>query len=200
MKINIGGFEISKSSTVFIIAELSANHNQSIEIAKKTIKAAKRSGADAIKLQTYTPDTITINSKKKDFIINGTIWNNENYYSLYKKAFTPWEWHEELFKIANKEGLICFSSPFDKSSVDFLETLNVPAYKIASFENNHLPLIKKVAQTQKPLIISTGMATEVEILDMVKTARDNGAKDLCLLKCTSTYPASPKDSHLNTLP
>ena len=184
MKINIGGFEISKSSTVFIIAELSANHNQSIEIAKKTIKAAKRSGADAIKLQTYTPDTITINSKKKDFIINGTIWNNENYYSLYKKAFTPWEWHEELFKIANKEDLICFSSPFDKSSVDFLETLNVPAYKIASFEITDIPLIEYISSKGKPIIISTGIADEEDINLALNTIRKCGNNQIILLKCT----------------
>ncbi len=196
MKINIGGFEISKSSTVFIIAELSANHNQSIEIAKKTIKAAKRSGADAIKLQTYTPDTITINSKKKDFIINGTIWNNENYYSLYKKAFTPWEWHEELFKIANKEDLICFSSPFDKSSVDFLETLNVPAYKIASFEITDIPLIEYISSKGKPIIISTGIADEEDINLALNTIRKCGNNQIILLKCTSSYPATVEESNL----
>jgi len=196
MKIKIGKFEISKSSKVFIVAELSANHNQDIEIAKETIRAAKRSGADAIKLQTYTPDTITIDSKKIDFTIRGTIWNNENYYSLYKKAYTPWEWHEQLFKLAKELDLICFSSPFDKTSVDFLETLNVPAYKIASFEITDIPLIKYVASKGKPIILSTGIAKKEDIILALDTIRNCDNNQIILLKCTSSYPTPIDEANL----
>ena len=154
----IENFTINTESRVFIIAELSANHNGSIDTAIETIKAAKRAGADCIKLQTYTADTLTIDCDKEDFLIKGTIWNGKNYYQLYKEAFTPWEWHEDLIKVAKKEGLICFSSPFDKSAVDFLESLNVPAYKIASFEITDIPLIEYVASKGKPIIMSTGIA------------------------------------------
>ena len=151
---NIGEFQINNKSKVFIIAELSANHNGSIETAIETIKAAKRAGADAIKFQTYTADTITLNCKKDDFRIKGTIWDGKYLYDLYKEAYTPWEWHKELFKVAKEEGLICFSSPFDKTSVDLLEELNAPVYKIASFEITDIPLIEYVASKGKPVIVS----------------------------------------------
>ena len=154
----IDTYEINNDSPVFIIAELSANHNGSIETAIETIRAAKRAGADCIKLQTYTADTLTINSQKNDFLINsGSIWDGKNYYELYNEAFTPWEWHKQLMDVAKEEGLICFSSPFDPSSVDFLENLKVPAYKIASFEITDIPLIEYVASKGKPIIISTGI-------------------------------------------
>ena len=186
---------------VFVIAELSANHNGSLATAIDTIKAAKRAGADAIKFQTYTADTLTLDCDKDDFLIKGgTIWDGKTLYDLYKEAYTPWEWHEPLMRRAKELGLICFSSPFDASAVDFLETLDVPAYKIASFECIDLPLIRKVAQTGKPMIISTGMATIAEIDDAVRTARENGCKDLVLLKCTTSYPASPENTHLRTIP
>src|SRR5690606_9535797 len=159
----IGQFEINDESPVFIIAELSANHNGSIDTAIETIRAAKRAGADCIKLQTYTADTITIDSNKEDFLIKGTIWNGKNLYNLYQDAYTPWEWHKELFRVAEEEGLICFSSPFDSSAVDFLEDLNVPAYKIASFEITDIPLIEYVASKGKPIIISTGISTGEDI-------------------------------------
>ena len=193
-------FDIHKHSNVFIIAELSANHNGSLETAIETIRAAKRAGANCIKLQTYTPDTMTIDCNKEDFVIKGTIWNGQNLYKLYQEAYTPWEWHKELFRVAKEEELVCFSSPFDKTAVDFLETLNVPAYKIASFENTDLPLIRYVAATGKPMIISTGMATFAELDETVDAARSAGCKDLVLLKCTSTYPSTPDDSNILTIP
>ena len=161
MKIN--NFQINQNSPVFIIAELSANHNGSLETALETVRAAKRAGADCIKLQTYTADTITINSRKEDFMIKGTIWDGKNLYDLYQEAYTPWEWHTEIMRVAEEEGLICFSSPFDLTSVDFLEELNVPAYKIASFEITDIPLIEYVASKGKPIIISTGIATVEDI-------------------------------------
>ena len=195
----IEGFEINKDSKVFIIAELSANHNGSIEIAIETIKAAKRAGADCIKLQTYNADTITIDSSKDDFIIKDTVWNGENLYNLYQKAFTPWEWHEELFKVAKKEGLICFSSPFDKTAVDFLEKLTVPAYKIASFEITDIPLIEYVAAKGKPIIISTGIA-EIEDIELaLNTCRKIGNNDIALLKCTSSYPAPVQEANMSMI-
>ena len=170
----IGDFEINDVSKVFIIAELSANHNGSLEIALETVRAAKRAGADCIKLQTYTADTITINCNKEDFLIKGTIWEGKNLYDLYKDAYTPWEWHHEIMKVANEEDLICFSSPFDHSSVDFLETLNVPAYKIASFEITDIPLIEYVASKGKPVIISTGIATMEDIEIALDACKRNG--------------------------
>ena len=181
---------------VFIIAELSANHNGSLKNAIETIKAAKRTGADAIKLQTYTADTITIDSDKEDFIIKGTIWNKRRLYELYMEAYTPWEWHEELFRIAKEEGLICFSSPFDKTAVDFLETLDTPIYKIASLEITDIPLIEYVAQKNKPVIISTGIAEYEDIKLAVDTCRSVGNNDITLLKCTSSYPAPVEESNL----
>jgi pseudaminic acid synthase len=192
----IGNHSIDKSSNVFIIAELSANHNGSIDTAIETIRAAKRAGADCIKLQTYTCDTMTIDSDKDDFVIKGTIWDNQNLYKLYKEAYTPWEWHEKLFKIAEEEGLVCFSSPFDKTSVDFLEKLNTPAYKIASFEITDIPLIEYVASKGKPIIISTGIAELEDIELAVETCRKVGNNQIALLKCTSSYPAPIEEANM----
>jgi len=192
----IKNFEINNESQVFIIAELSANHNGSIETAKETIRAAKRSGANCIKFQTYTADTITINSKKDDFLIKGTIWEGKNLYELYKEAYTPWEWHEELFKVAEEEGLIYFSSPFDKTSVDFLENLNVPAYKIASFEITDIPLIEYVASKGKPIIISTGIATIEDIELALEACKRVGNHEIAILKCTSSYPAPIEEANM----
>jgi pseudaminic acid synthase len=192
----IGSFEIDKTSNVFIIAELSANHNGSIDTAIETIKAAKRAGADCIKLQTYRADTITIDSKKEDFLIKGTIWEGKNLYQLYQEAFTPWEWHAELMEVAAAEGLICFSSPFDKTAVDFLETLNVPAYKIASFEITDIPLIEYVASKGKPVIISTGIAEKADIELALEACYRMGNKEIALLKCTSSYPAPINEANM----
>ncbi|MDF0692486.1 pseudaminic acid synthase [Aquirufa ecclesiirivi] len=192
----IDNFEINKNSPVFIIAELSANHNGSLETAIETIRAAKRAGADCIKLQTYTADTITIDSSKEDFLIKGTIWGGKNFYNLYQEAYTPWEWHEALFKVAAEEGLICFSSPFDKTAVDFLEELQTPAYKIASFEITDIPLIEYVASKQKPVIISTGIATEEDISLALDACYRMGNRDIALLKCTSSYPAPIEEANL----
>ncbi|MHB1105266.1 MAG: pseudaminic acid synthase [Lutibacter sp.] len=192
----IENIEINNSSTVFIIAELSANHNGSIETAIETIRAAKRAGADCIKLQTYTADTMTIDCDKYDFIIKGTIWEGKNLYQLYKEAYTPWEWHEELMRVAKEEGLICFSSPFDKTAVDFLENLKVPAYKIASFEITDIPLIEYVASKGKPVIISTGIA-EIEDIELALDACHRmGNNDIALLKCTSSYPAPIEEANM----
>ena len=192
----IENFEISNTSKVFIIAELSANHNGSISTAIETIKAAKRAGADCIKLQTYTADTLTIDCDKDDFLIKGTIWNGKNYYQLYKEAYTPWEWHHELMKVAKNEGLICFSSPFDRSAVDFLEKLNVPAYKIASFEITDIPLIEYVASKGKPIIMSTGIAETKDIELAIDACRRMGNNDIALLKCTSSYPAPIEEANM----
>lgn len=182
---------------VFVIAELSANHGGKIETAIETIKAAKRCGADAIKLQTYTADTITLQSEKEDFVIKGgTIWDNKRLYELYQEAYLPWEWHAELFETAKKEGLVCFSSPFDKSAVDFLETLACPIYKIASFEITDIPLIEYVASKGKPMIISTGIAEFEDIKLAVETCRNVGNNDITLLKCTSAYPAPVEEANL----
>jgi len=190
----IDDFDIN--SKVFIIAELSANHNGSINTAIETIRAAKRAGADCIKLQTYTADTITIDCDKDDFIIKGTIWEGRNLYSLYKEAYTPWEWHEELFKVAKEEGLICFSSPFDKTAVDFLETLEVPAYKIASFEITDIPLIEYVASKGKPIILSTGIAEKEDIELALDACKRMGNTNIALLKCTSSYPAPIEEANM----
>lgn len=187
--------ENSNMST-FIIAELSANHNGSKNVAINTIRAAKRAGADAIKLQTYTADTITLDNNSEDFKIKGTIWDGQYLYDLYNQAHTPWEWHEELFEVAKKEGLICFSSPFDKTAVDFLEDLRCPIYKIASFEITDIPLIKYVASKGKPIIISTGIAEESDIELALETCRKEGNNQITLLKCTSAYPADIKDANL----
>lgn len=186
-----------KEDKVFIIAELSANHNGSIATAIETIRAAKKTGADAIKIQTYTADTITINSNKKDFILNSdSIWDGRTFYDLYKEAYTPWEWHEELFKVAKEEGLICFSSPFDFTAVDFLEKLGNPIYKVASFEITDIPLIEYIAKKNKPVIISTGIAEYDDIKLAVETCRNVGNNDITLLKCTSSYPAPIEEANL----
>jgi pseudaminic acid synthase len=196
---HIDTFDLSKKC--FIIAELSANHDNNIEVAKETIRAAKRAGADAIKLQTYTADTITLDSKKDYFKINqGTHWDGAYLYDLYKEASLPWEWHAALFDIAKEEGLICFSSPFDPTAVDFLETLEVPAYKIASFEITDIPLIHYVASKQKPVIISTGIATNEDIDLAIETCKEAGNDQIIILKCTSAYPAAPEDANLLTIP
>lgn len=185
------------SKKVFIIAELSANHNGSKETALETIKAAKRSGADAIKLQTYTADTLTLDSRKDDFIIKGgTIWDGVSLYELYNKAFTPWEWHKELFMCAKNEGLICFSSPFDKTAVDFLESFEVPYYKIASFEITDIALIRYTAGKGKPMILSTGVATYEDIALAIETCRVAGNNDITILKCTSSYPAPIEEANM----
>lgn len=188
-------------NSVFIIAELSANHGGKLEVALETVRAAKRAGADAIKLQTYTADTITIDCKTDLFKINqGTHWDGQYLYDLYKGASLPWEWHKPIMEEAAKEGLVCFSSPFDNTAVDFLEELNVPAYKIASFEITDIPLIEYVASKNKPIIISTGIAGLEDIELAVDACRRVGNDDITLLKCTSEYPADPKDANLITIP
>jgi len=199
-EILIGQRRISAGSSTYIIAEISANHNQDFNQAVQLIKYAKDAGADAIKLQTYTPDTMTINCDNEYFRIGkGTIWEGKNLYELYKEAYTPWEWQPKLKKVANDLGLDLFSTPFDHTSVDFLEKMNVPAYKIASFELVDIPLIQRVAKTGKPIIISTGMATLGEIDEAVREARDAGCRELALLKCTSAYPADPAEMNLRTI-
>ncbi|OQY09321.1 MAG: pseudaminic acid synthase [Fusobacteriia bacterium 4572_132] len=201
MTFKIGNREIGGNNPVFIIAELSANHNQNFDIAVKTIKAAKKAGADAIKLQTYTADTITIDSDKDYFKIKqGTVWDGETFYDLYKKAYTPWEWQPKLKKIAEEEGLICFSSPFDKTAVDFLEEMDVPAYKVASFEITDIPLIKYMASKGKPMIISTGIAKLSDIEMAIDTCKSVGNNEIAILKCTSSYPAPLGDINLKTIP
>lgn len=188
--------KIKSNSGVFIIAELSANHNGSLETAIETIKSAKRAGADAIKLQTYTADTITIDCNKDDFLVKGTIWEGRNLYQLYKEAYTPWEWHKALFEEAKKEGLVCFSSPFDKTAVDFLEDLKAPAYKIASFEITDIPLIEYVASKGKPIIISTGIAELEDIELALDACKRMGNNQIALLKCTSSYPAPIEEANM----
>jgi len=192
----IGNHTIGANNSVFIIAELSANHNGSLVNALETVRAAKRAGADCIKLQTYTADTITIDSRKEDFMIKGTIWEGKNLHDLYKEAYTPWEWHSEIMNAAKEEGLICFSSPFDLTSVDFLESLEVPAYKIASFEITDIPLIEYVASKGKPIIISTGIATIEDIQLAIDACHRMGNYDIALLKCTSSYPAPVEEANM----
>lgn len=193
---------IGQDSTPFIIAEMSGNHNQSLERALEIVEAAAQSGAHALKIQTYTPDTMTIDLDEREFHISdaNSLWAGTSLYKLYGEAYTPWEWHKPIFDRAAELGMIAFSTPFDDSSVDFLESLNVPCYKIASFENTDLPLIRRVAATGKPLIISTGMATIAELDETVRAAREAGCKDLVLLKCTSTYPATPENTNILTIP
>ena len=198
--ITIDNFEISDNGKTFIIAELSANHNQNKQIAIDTIVAAKNAGADAIKFQTYTPDTLTIDCDNEYFKIgHGTLWDGKTLYSLYQEAYTPWEWHQELFEVAKANNLVCFSSPFDKTAVDFLENLNVPAYKIASFEIQDIPLIKYAASKGKPMIISTGIATLQDIELAVDTCKSVGNNEIILLKCTSSYPAPLDLANLKTM-
>ncbi|MEG5015062.1 MULTISPECIES: pseudaminic acid synthase [unclassified Microcoleus] len=186
----------------FIIAEMSGNHNQSLERALEIVEAAARTGAHGLKLQTYTADTMTLDIKEGEFLIDdpNSLWYGYSLYELYQQAHTPWEWHEPILKRCKKLGIIGFSTPFDATAVDFLESLEVPCYKIASFENTDLPLIRQVASTGKPMIISTGMATVAELDETVRTARDAGCEDIILLKCTSTYPATPENSNLLTIP
>lgn len=199
---NIDSYSVGLDTPPFIIAEMSGNHNQSLNRALAIVEAAAEAGAHALKLQTYTADTMTLDISEGEFSIKDvqSLWKGNSLYDLYKLAFTPWDWHEPIMDRANELGISCFSTPFDETAVDFLETLNVPAYKIASFENNHLPLIRKVAATGKPLIISTGMATIAELDEAVRVARDAGCQDLILLKCTSTYPATPDNSNVLTIP
>jgi N-acetylneuraminate synthase len=198
----IDKFEIGSGHKPFIIAEMSGNHNQSLDRALAIVEAAAKTGAQALKLQTYTADTITLDVQTGDFKINDeqSLWKGKSLHNLYKEAYTPWEWHAPIMQRAKELGMTCFSSPFDETAVDFLESLHVPAYKIASFENNHLPLIRKVAATGKPMIISTGMASLAELDEAVRAAREAGCKDLILLKCTSTYPALPENSNISTIP
>ena len=197
----ISNISISKKHKPLIIAEMSGNHNQSLKRALEIVRIAYNSGIKVIKLQTYKPETITINSKRKEFYIKNkkNLWSGENLFNLYKKAHTPWEWHEEIFAKAKEYKMICFSSAFDETSVDFLNRMKTPAFKIASFEINHLPLIKKIAKVKKPVIISSGMATFKEIQCAINTLKDNGCNNYALLKCTSNYPADPSDSNLITI-
>ncbi|MGN6617971.1 MAG: pseudaminic acid synthase [Ilyomonas sp.] len=201
-EIDIKGIVISGLHKPFIIAEMSGNHNQSLDRAFEIVKAAADAGADAIKLQTYTADTITFKGSSDEFYIKdeNSLWKGQNLYDLYKQAYTPWEWHKPIFDYANSLGLVAFSSPFDTSAVDFLESLNVPVYKIASFENTDHILLRKVAQTGKPVIMSTGVATIADIQESVEVLKDAGCTQLVLLKCTSTYPASPENTNIRTIP
>jgi pseudaminic acid synthase len=198
--IEIQGRKIAAGEAIYIIAEMSANHHRDFDQAVKIIQAAKEAGADAVKLQTYTPDTITLDCRNEYFQIKGTIWDGRNLYDLYQEAFTPWEWQPKLKDIATELGLDLFSTPFDYRAVDFLERMGAPAYKIASCELVDLPLIQRVARTGKPLIMSTGMATLGEIDEAVRAARAAGARQIALLKCTSAYPAAPREMHLRTIP
>jgi len=198
----IGGRMIGKNHPPFIIAEMSGNHNQSLERALEIVAAAAKSGAHALKIQTYTPDTMTIDLDEHEFHISdpNSLWAGTSLYKLYSEAYTPWEWHKPIFDRARELGMIAFSTPFDDTAVDFLESLEVPCYKIASFENTDIPLIRRVAATGKPLIISTGMATVAELDETVRAAREAGCKDLILLKCTSTYPATAENTNILTIP
>ncbi len=199
-EITICNRKIREGHPVYIIAEMSANHSQDFNKAVKIIEAAKEAGADAVKLQTYRPDTITIDCNNEYFRIKGTMWEGKTLYELYGEAYTPWEWQPKLKQVADKLGLHLFSSPFDHTAVDFLEDMNVPAYKVASFELVDLTLLRKIAETGKPIIMSTGMATLSEIDEAVQTVRNAGAKQIALLKCTSAYPALPEEANLNTIP
>lgn len=198
----IGTHHVGSGHQPLIIAEMSGNHNRSLDRAFALVDAAASAGVQALKLQTYTADTITLDVRGGDFDINdaGNLWQGRNLHDLYSEASTPWEWHEPIMDRAKSHGMVCFSSPFDETAVDFLEDLKVPAYKIASFENTHLPLIRKAASTGKPLIISTGMASLAELDEAVQNARAAGCKDLVLLKCTSTYPATPENTNIATIP
>ncbi|MDX3775248.1 pseudaminic acid synthase [Chromatiaceae bacterium AAb-1] len=200
--IRIGDKLIGENQPPFIIAELSGNHGQSLDKAKALIDAAAATGTDAIKLQTYTPDTLTLDVHEREFFITdpNSLWQGNSLYKLYQQGMTPWEWHEELFAYANSKGLLAFSTPFDLTAVDFLEQLKVPCYKIASFENIDHALLVAVARTGKPVIMSTGMASQAELAESVQVLRDNGCHELILLKCTSNYPARPVDANLRTIP
>jgi len=197
--LKINNKEIGRNLPPYIVAEMSANHNQDIDNAYKIIYMAKQAGADAVKLQTYKPDTITMDMKTPEFMIDSGLWAGKSLYELYESAFTPWEWHKPLFDYAHKIGITIFSSPFDTTAVDLLEDLNVPAYKIASFEAIDLPLIRYVAQTEKPMIISTGMANSEEIREAVNTAQEGGCREIAILHCVSEYPALAEDYNLKTI-
>jgi N-acetylneuraminate synthase len=200
--IQIGDKNIGVNHKPFVIAEMSGNHNQSLERALEITEAAAATGVQMLKLQTYTADTLTLDVSEGEFIIEdkNSLWKGKSLYELYQEAYTPWEWHKPIMERANELGMLCFSTPFDETAVDFLKELKMPAYKIASFENTHLPLIKKVAATGKPMIISTGMASIAELDEIVRTIRKAGCEQFVLLKCTSTYPASPEDSNMLTIP
>lgn len=202
MSVKIENREIGMSHAPFIITEMSGNHNQSLERALEIVEAAAKTGAHALKIQTYTPDTMTIDLDEREFHISdpNSLWAGTSLYKLYGEAYTPWEWHKPIFDRARELGIVAFSTPFDDTAVDFLESLDVPCYKIASFENTDLPLIRRVAATGKPLIISTGMATVAELDETVRAAREAGCKDLILLKCTSTYPATAENTNILTIP
>jgi pseudaminic acid synthase len=202
VEISIGGKIIGTKHPPFVIAEMSGNHNQTLKKALEIVEAAAKTGAHALKIQTYTPDTMTLDLDEREFHISDpkSLWAGSSLYKLYSEAYTPWEWHKPIFDRARELGMIAFSTPFDDTSVDFLEKLDVPCYKIASFENTDLPLIRRVAKTGKPLIISTGMASIAELDDTVKAAREAGCKDLILLKCTSTYPANAVNANILTIP
>lgn len=193
---------IGSDAPLFIIAEMSGNHNQSLDRALAIVEAAAKAGAHALKIQTYTADTMTLDLEEGEFFISDpdSLWQGKSLYKLYQEAYTPWEWHKPIFDRARELGMIPFSTPFDETAVDFLESLDVPCYKIASFENTDIPLIRKVAATSKPILISTGMATVAELDETVRAAREAGCRDLVLLKCTSTYPASPESTNLLTIP
>jgi len=201
-KIKIQDREIGVNSSPFIVAEMSGNHNQSLDRALEIVEAAAKAGVHALKLQTYTADTMTLDLAEGEFFIDdpNSLWHGHSLYKLYEKAHTPWEWHKPIFDRCQELGIIGFSTPFDATAVDFLESLDVPCYKIASFENTDLPLIRKVASTGKPMIISTGMASVAELDETIRTAREAGCSDLILLKCTSTYPATPENSNILTIP
>ena len=198
----IAGRNVGAGAAPLVIAEMSGNHNQSLERALAIVEAAAKAGAHALKLQTYTADTMTLDLRENEFLIKdpGSLWKGKSLYQLYQEAHTPWDWHRPIFERARKLGMIAFSSPFDESAVDFLQGLDAPCYKIASFENTDLPLVRKVAATGKPMIISTGMASAEELDETVRAARGAGAKDIVLLKCTSTYPASPEETNILTIP
>jgi N-acetylneuraminate synthase len=200
--IKIAGRIIGRNQAPFVIAEMSGNHNQSLERALEIVEAAAKTGAHALKIQTYTPDTMTLDLDEREFHISdpNSLWKGASLYKLYGEAYTPWEWHKPIFDRAKELGIIAFSTPFDDTAVDFLESLDVPCYKIASFENTDLPLIRRVAATGKPLIISTGMASIAELDDTVRAAREVGCTDLILLKCTSTYPATAENTNILTIP
>ncbi|MCX6827210.1 MAG: pseudaminic acid synthase [candidate division Zixibacteria bacterium] len=201
-ELKIGGKIIGHDFPPFIVAEMSGNHNQSLERALTIVDAAADSGAHALKIQTYTPDTMTLDLDEEQFRIDdaGSLWKGNSLYKLYQEAYTPWEWHQAIFNRCRAKGIIGFSTPFDITAVDFLESLDVPCYKVASFENTDIPLIRKIASTGKPMIISTGMATIAELDETIREARQAGCHDIVLLKCTSSYPATPEHSHLRTIP
>ncbi len=200
--IRVAERKIGKEHPPFVIAEMSGNHNGSLDRALEIVKAAAKAGAHAIKLQTYTADTMTLDIAEREFVVNDekSLWRGFSLYELYQKAYTPWEWHQPIFEFGRELGLIVFSTPFDHSAVDFLEGLGCPAYKVASFENIDLPLLRRIAQTGKPVMMSTGMATLAELDESIRTLKGAGCQELILLKCTSTYPASPADSNLQAIP